>query len=183
MAESKDNLEQIQKHAPALVHWATTQMPAWLGAKLDPEDLVQQTLLESVRGGGRLAGKPEREVLAYLRRALINNLIDAARKYAPSRGEVSSAGVGGSSRGPGDWLAAPDTSPSERYAKRERAAQLTEGLTRLPEAQRMAVEMRYLRGAKVAEIAKSMGKTEGAVAALLHRAVTALKLDLHHLGE
>ena len=182
MAEHGDYLEQIQKHGPALVLWATAQMPAWLGAKLDPEDLVQQTLLESVRGSERLAGKPEREVLAYLRRALINNLIDAARKYAPTRGEVPSAGIGDSSRGAGDWLAAPDTSPSERYAKRESEDKLAEGLARLPEAQRLAVEMRYLRGAKVAEIAQSMGKTEGAVAALLHRAVTTLKVELNHLG-
>lgn len=183
MAEHEENPEKIQRHAPALVLWATTQMPAWLETKLDPEDLVQQTLLESVKGCERLAGKPEREVLAYLRRALINNLIDAARKFAPSRGEVSAVGVGDSSAGPGAWLAAPDTSPSERFARSERADQLTMGLARLPEAQRLAVEMRYLRGAKVAEIARSMGKTEGAVAALLHRAVTTLKVDLHHLGE
>lgn len=183
MTENGENLEYLQKHGSALVQWATAQMPAWLGAKLDPEDLVQQTLLETVKGGGWLTGKPEREVVAYLRRALINNLIDAARKFGPTRGEVSSAGVGDSSQGPGDWLVAPDTSPSERYAKRERADQLTRGLTRLPEAQRLAVEMRYLRGAKVAEIAQSMGKTEGAVAALLHRGVTALKLDLHPMED
>jgi DNA-directed RNA polymerase specialized sigma24 family protein len=38
--------------------------------------------------------------------------------------------------------------------------------------------MRYLLGAKVADIAQALGKTEGAVTALLHRAVTALRADL-----
>lgn len=181
MTEQDDKAGQFQKHGAALLHWAMLQMPPWLGAKLDPEDLVQQTLLEAVKGAERLAGCSEQEVLAYLRRALLNNLIDAARKYSKTRGEISPESLAESSMRMAQWLAASDTSPSERFSKREKAARLAEGVSRLPEAQRLAVEMRYMRGSKVADIAKSLGKTEGAVAALLHRAVTALKLDLHHL--
>jgi len=176
--ENQETTALYQCHRAVLLQWAVTRMPDWLSAKLDPDDLVQQTLLEGIKAGERLAGKPDHEVLAYLRRALINNLIDAARKFAPARGELSSNGMGESSCMLGDWLAAPDTSPSERFARSERYARLADSLTRLPDAQRVAVEMRYLQGAKVAEIALFLDRTEGAVAALLHRSVTALKADL-----
>ncbi len=181
MSDQMETMGQFQQHGPALLQWALGQMPHWLRAKLDAEDLVQQTLLEGVKAGDRLAGKNAREVLAYLRRALINNLIDATRKFAPTRAELSPDNLADSSRHLADWLAAPDTSPSERFARNEKYDRLADGLARLPEAQRMAVEMRYLRGAKVAEIARALNRTEGAVAALLHRAVLALKVDLKYL--
>lgn len=181
MTEQTDNAGQFQMYGPALLQWAVMQMPPWLGAKLDPEDLVQQTLLEAVKAADRLAGCSEKEVLAYLRRALLNNLIDSARKYAKNRGEIAPESLAESSMRMAEWLAASDTSPSERFSNKEKAARLAEGVARLPEAQRLAVELRYMKGQKVADIAKSLGKTEGAVAALLHRAVTTLKVDLHHL--
>lgn len=153
-------------------------MPSWLGSKMEPEDLVQQTLMEAVKCENRLEGKADHEVLAYLRRALVNNLIDAARKFGRTRTDVSPDVMADSSRMMGAWLEAPDTSPSERFARNERFAKLAEGLARLPDAQRIAVEMRYLRGSRIAEIAKTLDRTEGAVAGLLHRAVSALKVEL-----
>jgi RNA polymerase sigma-70 factor (ECF subfamily) len=46
---------------------------------------------------------------------------------------------------------------------------------KLPDAQRIAVEMRYLQKLKIAEIAQALNRSESAVAQLLHRAVTALR--------
>ncbi|MFN5330912.1 MAG: RNA polymerase sigma factor [Planctomycetota bacterium] len=181
MTRQMETTRQYQGHAAVLLNWAITHMPAWLSTKLDPEDLVQQTLLEAVKANERFEGKADHEVLAYLRRALINNLIDATRKYARSRSDLSQEGSSEPLRGMAEWLAAPDTSPSERFARNERASRLSESLARLPDAQRLAVEMRYLRGAKVAEIALALDRSEGAVAALLHRAVIALKGELGNL--
>lgn len=169
--------ELLRRHEPALRLWAAGQMPARLRGKLDALDLVQQTLLEALRDAARLGALPDHQALAFLRRALTNNLIDAARKHARGCGDVPAEAAGASSLQLADWLAAPDTSPSERAARNERYERLAAGLARLPDAQRLAVEMRYLRGAKVADIAARLGKTEGAVAALLHRAVTALRAD------
>ena len=156
---------QIDRHTNALLRWATSQTPAWLRPKLDPADLVQQTLMEGLKQGQALEQKPDHEVLSYLRRVLANNLIDAVRKFGRGRADVSPDLFADSSRRLCDWLAAPDTSPSERYARNERFDKLAEGLARLPDTQRIVVEMRYLQGAKVAEIARAIQKTEGAVAA------------------
>ena len=175
--------DPLDRHRPALLGWAEAQTPDWVRAKLDPADLVQQTLLDAVRGGGRLAGLPDHEVLAYLRRALTNNLIDAARKFARGRGDVSADAAAESGRRLADWLAAADTSPSERASRNERYARLAAGLVLLPGAQRVAVELRYLQGMKVAAIARLLGRSEGAVSLLLHRAVVALRDTVGHPGD
>lgn len=165
--------DPLDRHRPALLAWAEARTPEWVRAKLDPADLVQQTLLDAVRGG---VPDGDRAALAYLRRALTNNLIDAARKYAPARADVP-ADPGGSND-PAAWLAAADTSPSERASRNERADRLRAGLAALPEGQRAAVELRYLNGLRVADIARLLDRSEGAVSLLLHRAVTALRVTL-----
>lgn len=164
---------------PALTRWAECQTPAWLRAKLDPADLVQQTLLEARPP----AGLPEHQLLAFLRRALSNNLIDAARQFACSQADVPLDVLAASSLRLADWLADDGTSPSERAARDERFALVAAALAQLPDAQRIAVEMRYLRQCKVKEIAETQGRSEGAVALLLSRAMEALRHVLRELRE
>ena len=170
-----DSPPDLLRFEPALLLWANCQLPGWVRGKLDPADLVQQTLLEAMTAGG-LAGRPDHEVLAYLRRALTHNLIDATRKHAAARGEL--AAVGDSSLRLADWLAAEQSSPSERAERNERFERLAVALAELPDAQRMAVELRDLHGLKVTDIASRLGKTEGAVSLLLHRAVARLRVQL-----
>lgn len=162
-------------HQPALLQWATYLLPTWLRGKLDPADLVQQTLLEAVAAADKLTGRAEYEVLAYLRRALVHNLTDALRKHGRTRTDVSPDDFAQSSVRLADWLAADHTSPSERAGRNERFARLAVALSELPDAQRVAVELRYLQSMKVADIARLMNRSEGAVSQLLHRAVTALR--------
>ncbi len=162
-------------HQPALMQWAGYLLPAWLRGKLDPADLVQQTLLEAVGAADKLTGRAEYEVLAYLRRALANNLTDATRKHGRTRTDVSPDELAHSSVRLADWLAADHTSPSERADRNERFVRLADALSELPDAQRLAVEMRYLQGMKVADIAGLLNRSEGAVSLLLHRAVTGLR--------
>jgi RNA polymerase sigma-70 factor, ECF subfamily len=171
----------LERLRPQLLVWAETQTPVWVRAKLDPADLVQQTMLEGLRSADRLNGKSDREVLAYLRRMLSNNAIDAARKYARNKDDISPDAAAESSRRLVDWLAANDTSPSDRAARNERYDRLALGLGRLPDAQRIAVEWKYLHGAKIVEIARLLDRSEGAVMALLNRAVAALREDLEKL--
>jgi RNA polymerase sigma-70 factor, ECF subfamily len=169
-----DTPPDLLRFEPALLLWARCQLPAWVRGKLDPADLVQQTLLEAV-AADKLAGRPDHEVLAYLRRALTHNLIDATRKYAPTKAEAAALG---SSVRLADWLAAEQTSPSERADRNERFERLAVAMTDLPDSQRVVVELRYLHGMKVTDIAHELGKTEGAVSLLLHRAVTKLRVVL-----
>ncbi len=165
----------LDRFRPALLLWAKCQMPAWLRGKLDPADLVQQTLLEAHAAREKLVRRSDLEILGYLRRALANNLIDAARKFARAQADISPDDFARSSVRLADWLAADHTSPSERAARNEQFERLAGALAELPDLQRVAVELRYLQKLKLADIARLMNRTEGAVSQLLHRAVTALR--------
>jgi RNA polymerase sigma-70 factor, ECF subfamily len=170
-----DSPPDLTRHQPALLLWATYQLPPHARGKLDPADLVQQTLLEVLATPDKLAGRPDHEVLAYLRRALANNVIDAARKFAHARDGFSPDLAGQSSVSLADWLAADDTSPSERAARNEKFETLASALLDLPTDQRVAVELRYLQGMKVKDIAVVLARSEGAVSLLLFRAVKSLR--------
>lgn len=163
----------LARFEPALLFWARHRLPACARGKLDPADLVQQTLLEVISTPDKLAGRPDHEALAYLRRALTNNITDAARKFArdgfpPDIASQSSIFLA-------EWLAAADTSPSERAARNERYEKLAVAIFDLPDDQRTAVEMRYLQGIRVKDIAAAFGRTEGAVSLLLNRAMKAMR--------
>ena len=109
----------LERHRPALLLWAKCQLPEWLRGKLDPEDLVNQVLLEAHAARDKLAAMSDDAARAYLRRALCNDLIDAARKHARARSDVSPDDVAQSSVRLADWLEAAHTSPSERAARNE----------------------------------------------------------------
>ena len=172
MADEPAPGDFFAKHRSGLGLLARLQLPAWLRPKLDPSDLVQQTLLEVHRERDRLAALPDSDCAAYLRRCLKHNLIDAVRKFRPSLREVdfekSSARIE-------SWLAADDTQPGERLAREERLKQLADALAALPESQRTAVECKYLQGLAVREIASRMGCSDSAVGGLLRRGVRELR--------
>src|SRR5262245_56759774 len=60
---------------------AHEQLDPDLRDKLGPSDVVQETFLEAQRDFRRFQGQTEQELLAWLRRILLNNLADARRRY------------------------------------------------------------------------------------------------------
>ena len=70
-------LAQYRNYARLL---ARTLIGTTLRLRLDPSDLVQETFLEAHRDFPRFEGASEREVVAWLRRILVRNLADQARR-------------------------------------------------------------------------------------------------------
>ncbi len=178
-------LEQFRAYLAVL---ARSQVDDRLRGKIDLSGVVQQTLWEAHRSCERFAGRSEAEVAAWLRRALANNLTDEVRRLAVGKRDLSrerslEAALEQSSARLEAWLAAEQSSPSQRLQKQEQAVRLAAALEKLPENQRRAVELRHLNGQSLAEVAAALGCSKAAVVGLLHRGVHTLRELLAEASE
>jgi RNA polymerase sigma-70 factor (ECF subfamily) len=160
---------------------ARMQLDPRLQGKIDPSDVVQQTLAKAHQNRDQFRGRTEAERAGWLRRILANTLIDAARKFQRELHleHALEQAVDASSARLEEWLAADQSSPSERADRQEQLLRLARALAQLPDDQRTAVELHHLRGGAVADIARSLGRTEAAVAGLLRRGLKKLRELLH----
>lgn len=152
---------------------ARLQLDPRLRSKLDPSDIVQQTLVRAYQNGEQFRGRSAGEEAAWLRRILTNTLIDAARKFQHEHNLERT--IGESSARLEAWLAADQSSPSEVATRHEQLLELARALAHLPEDQRTVVEMHHLRDDSVAEIAARLERTEASVAGLLRRGLQTLR--------
>jgi RNA polymerase sigma-70 factor (ECF subfamily) len=148
--------------------------------RLDPSDVVQQTLLDAHRQRGQFRGQSPAEMAAWLRRMLACNLADAWRALKRGKRDVDrerslEAELADSSARLEAALAAPQSSPSARAVHNERLLHLVDALAAMPEAQREAVVLHYCQALPLAEVAARMGRSPASVAGLLHRGLKALR--------
>jgi RNA polymerase sigma-70 factor (ECF subfamily) len=165
---------------PYLRVLAGLHLPAYLRGKLDPSDVVQQTLLKAHEKREQFRGSSDAEAVGWLRAILTNTLAEAARAYGRQQRDLSrerslEAAVEESSARLEAWLAADQSSPSEAADRHDQLLRMADAIGRLPDDQRRAVELRHLFGLPVAEIADQMGRTEVAVAGLIRRGLKKLR--------
>jgi RNA polymerase sigma-70 factor (ECF subfamily) len=172
-AELARRLESFRNH---LLLLARAQVDDRLRGRLDPEDLVQQTLARTFERRDRFRGTSDAQRAAWLRMLPSRTLIDAVRKLAGVGWEPRSleAMLEQSSARLEGLLAADQTSPSGRVERQEQLVRLADALAALPEDQRRAVELKHLRGLSLVEVAARMGRSVPAVAGLLQRGLRAL---------
>jgi RNA polymerase sigma-70 factor (ECF subfamily) len=159
--------------------------PRWQ-AKLDPSDLVQQTLLRAYRALDQFRGTSEAELAAWLRQILARTLANATRDLHRERRDVArerslEATLAESSARLEAWLAAEQPSSGQQADHNEQLLRLAEALDGLPEAQRVALELHYLQGRPVAEVARHLGRSTTAAVGLLHRGLRRLRSRLQEL--
>jgi RNA polymerase sigma-70 factor (ECF subfamily) len=149
-------------------------------AKFDPSDLVQETLLEAHRRRGQFRGESSGELAAWLRQILARRLIDELRRLGRAKRGVRneqtlSAALEQSSLRLGGVLVSRESSPSQQAQQHERAVQVAEALSQLPQAQREALVLQQWRGWSLAQIAEHLGRSPAAVAGLLKRGLRKLR--------
>ena len=160
---------------------AGVQLDARLRGKLDPSDVVQETLARAHEKGEQFRGRTEAERAAWLRQILANQLAAAVRRYLDAgkrdarRERSLSVAVEDSSARLEALLAADQPSPSQQAVRHEELRRLAEALARLPEDQRQAVELHHLHGLPVEEVARTLGRSQAAAGGLLRRGLKRLR--------
>jgi RNA polymerase sigma-70 factor (ECF subfamily) len=162
---------------------ARLQIGPDLQAKLDPADLVQQTLLTAHRARDHFRGTTDAEQTAWLRKILANTLAQELRKFRSGKRDVGferslSDALDDSSHRLEAMVAVEGSSVSHKAIKHEELLRLTKALEKLPDEQRHAIELKHLTGWRLEAISEQMGRTKQSVAGLLRRGMKELREHL-----
>jgi RNA polymerase sigma-70 factor (ECF subfamily) len=156
-----------------------TQVEGALRARLEPSDLVQETLLEAYRDFPGFTGRTEKELMAWLRQILVRNLADQIRRFQAQgrnwkRQKSLEALLERSSAEAQEALAKSISTPSVQASRREQAVLLADALTRLPPDYREVILLRNVQRLAFDVIAVRMNRSAGAVRMLWARALEKL---------
>ena len=137
-----------------------------VGNHHDAEDLTEQTFLQAYRHFARAQqesdGRPLRPWLIRIAHNLAANHYRSRARRPQSPLEDSES-------------VAATHSTEELVAGRDELARVLEGVKQLPEDRREALIMRFALGMDNREIARALGRTDGATKVLIHRAIKQLE--------
>ena len=157
---------------------ANKELNPGLQAKVGASDVVQETFLKAQRHFDCFEGGTEAELLAWLRRILLNNLANLTRHYhqtakRSARHEVtlSEAVLIDLAKG-----GAPTPSPSKVAIAREEDGTLQRALAELPDHYRQVIVWRNWENRSFAEIGHDLGRTAPAARKIWARAIEQLHL-------
>lgn len=172
--------EVLERYRAYLHLLARLHLDRRLQSKLEASDIVQQTMVQAVQGWNQFRGRTDAEMAAWLRQMLAHNLANAFRDLGRQKRDVRReqsihSALEQSSAQLQSWLAADQSSPSQRAIAGEQAVQLASALAALPEAQREALTLHHLSGCSLEQVGQQLGRSPSAVAGLIKRALQALR--------
>jgi len=134
-----------------------------IGDRMEAEDITQQVFLSAIKAisSFRWRGVP---FSAWLFRIAHNQVVDYLRK-TKKRVSVRLE----------ETLVASGDDPQEAFGRKLDIERLTLATGKLTPAQREVISLRFAGEMSVAQVAKAMGRSEGAVKALQHSAIVALR--------
>jgi RNA polymerase sigma factor (sigma-70 family) len=137
-----------ERYLGPLQRWARGRLPSRARDLTDTADIVQETLLRTLRRLDTFQVRDTGSFYAYLRQAVLNRIHDEGRRVArrPRSTELEDAGVD------------PGPSPVEQLLGREALDRFEGAVARLAANDREAVLARMELGLSYAEIARSLGK-------------------------
>ena len=92
-------MSALDEYRDYLLLLARSRLDPRLRGRLDPSDVVQQTLLEAHRDAAQFRGQTAAERAAWLRQMLARNLANAARDHTRDRRDVTPGAVAASGSG------------------------------------------------------------------------------------
>jgi RNA polymerase sigma-70 factor (ECF subfamily) len=171
----------LDSYSQYLALLARMRIGRHIQGKIDPADVVQETLLDAHRQFDRFRGSCEAELTAWLRRILAGHLALVTRQYLGTKGrdarleqqlgELLDRSAEILDRG----LLFTTSTPSQHAVRREQAVLLADALAHLADDYREVIILRHLEGLAFREVAFRMGRSEDSVQKLWVRALTHLR--------
>jgi RNA polymerase sigma-70 factor (ECF subfamily) len=140
-----------------------------IGNHHDAEDLTEQTFLQAYRHFERARAESDGRPLRPWLIRIAHNLASNYHRDRARRPEAAIDAV------------EPITHPHDTekvVSGREDLRQVIDGLKQLPEDRREALIMRFALGMSNREIARALGRTDGATKVLIHRATKQLQEEI-----
>jgi RNA polymerase sigma-70 factor (subfamily 1) len=173
--------EFAELRRPQLASYVGHQLGSALRAKIEPDDVVQETLLRAIRSPQlfTVVSRDPFNVLCHLAQEAIvefhRKLIEAQKRSAAREVPLQSGSPDSGGGGVIDLLVASMTSASMAFSRNQRELSMWKALDTLPEDQRDALRLRYVDGLPTKEIAQRLNKTDGAIRVMLTRSLDKLK--------
>ena len=173
--------ELLERYRDYLRRMVASRLDRRLAARLDPSDIVQETLAEAA---GRMDDYLRNQTLPFfgwLRLIAGEHIRDAHRQhlFAQRRSITRESRVpeftDESAVDLVRQLMAHDTSPSNRLVRQERCEQVKEAMATLSPQDREVLAMRYVERLSTAEMAEALGISEAGVKARHLRAVVRMR--------
>ena len=172
-------LDQLARHVRGyLLLVANRELSPSLQRKIGPSDLVQETFVQLQKNLVQFRGSSEQELLAWVRRILINGIHDIHRRYrADMRDAAREQPLGGDSiEGLLPTDPASDTLfPDDAVIARETIETLHQAIQRLPDEYREVLRLRTWDRLSFAVVGTRMNRTADAARMLWNRAVQRLQ--------
>ena len=171
----------LEAHQLQLLAYFCRRLGPALQAKVEPDDILQETWTEAVRSlTPELPG--EREPFSWLCQLAEHKIIDAHRHHFAAQKrdagrERSLDQRAGNTQGAGfvNLLVNSMTTPSQAFSRNARELRLQTALAELSKEQRNAVRMKYVESLPSKQIAAALGKSDAAVRVMLTRTIKQLQ--------
>ena len=156
---------------------AENQISGALQAKFGASDIVQMSLMEAHESINQFDGSSENEFRGWLRRIVMNNLLDQSKQFTKTRKrslarEDSATKVA--------LQASKQQTPSSILSRKESDHELKRLVDDLPERQKFVVEARHRFGLSYLSIAQKLEISEANARQLWSRAIKSLRRDLEN---
>ena len=171
----------IQHVRDYLLLVANQELSPALQRKVGPSDVVQETFVQLQKNLVQFRGSSEQELLAWVRRILINGIHDVHRRYQADIRDAAREQplTGDSVMGLLPTDPASDTlHGSDAAIAREISEALQDAIQRLPDEYREVLRLRTWDRLSFAEIGTRMSRSPDAVRMLWNRAVQRLQDEM-----
>jgi RNA polymerase sigma-70 factor (ECF subfamily) len=174
----------LQRHRLRLGRMVAVRFDPRLAARVDPSDVVQETLAEAAAHLDRYLRERPLPFYPWLRQLAQRRLIELHRRHVQARRRSVTREVGPpglpdhSALALADRLFARTSSPSAGLRRQERQDRVRAALAALPEPDREVLVLRILEALPTRETATVLGISEVAVRSRQVRALDRLKMLL-----